>query len=33
VVIISEGENLKEEILAAKPDYVIQSYKELFRAM
>ncbi len=29
VVIISEGENLREEILAAKPDYIIQSYDEL----
>jgi HAD superfamily hydrolase (TIGR01509 family) len=33
VIIISEGENLKEEILAAKPYYVIQAYEELLRAM
>jgi len=31
VIIISDGENLKEEILAAKPDYVIQTYDELLR--
>ena len=33
VMVISEGENLKEEILAAKPDYVIQGYEELLRTM
>jgi phosphoglycolate phosphatase len=31
VIIISEGENLRDEILAAKPDYVIRSYDELLR--
>jgi HAD superfamily hydrolase (TIGR01509 family) len=29
VMIITDGENVKEDILAAKPDHVIQSYKEL----
>ncbi len=33
VIIITQGENLKEEILAAKPDYVIQGYNELIRAL
>jgi phosphoglycolate phosphatase len=31
VLIISEGENHRDEILAAKPDYVIRSYDELLR--
>jgi HAD superfamily hydrolase (TIGR01509 family) len=31
VIIISEGEDLKEEILAARPDHVIQGYGELLR--
>lgn len=29
VIIISDGENLRDEILAAKPDYVIRGYNEL----
>ena len=31
VIIISEGENLKEDILAAKPTHVIQGYDELLQ--
>jgi phosphoglycolate phosphatase len=31
VIIISEGENLREEILAAKPERIIQGYAELIR--
>lgn len=31
VMIITDGENAKEDILAAQPDYVIQSYEELLR--
>jgi phosphoglycolate phosphatase len=31
VIIISEGENLKEEIFKAQPDYVIQGYGELLQ--
>lgn len=31
VIIIAEGENLKEEILAAKPERVINGYAELIR--
>ncbi|MCX5813225.1 MAG: HAD-IA family hydrolase [Proteobacteria bacterium] len=33
VIIITEGENIKEDILAAKPDYVIKGYDELLRAV
>jgi phosphoglycolate phosphatase len=33
VIIITEGENIKEDILAAKPDYIIHSYEELARAL
>jgi phosphoglycolate phosphatase len=33
VIIITEGENIKEDILAAKPDYVIKGYEELLRAL
>jgi len=33
VIIITQGENLKEEILAAEPDHVIQGYEELLRAL
>ncbi len=33
VMIISDGENMREEILAAKPDHVIQGYKELLRVI
>jgi phosphoglycolate phosphatase len=33
VIIITEGENIKEDILAAKPDYVIKGYEELLRAV
>ncbi|MGD0232451.1 MAG: HAD family hydrolase [Syntrophorhabdales bacterium] len=33
VMIIAEGENLKEEILRAGPDHVIQGYEELLRIM
>ena len=29
VIIISDGENVREDILAARPDYVIQGYNEL----
>jgi phosphoglycolate phosphatase len=29
VIIISEGENLREELLAARPDYLIRGYDEL----
>jgi HAD superfamily hydrolase (TIGR01509 family) len=32
VMIITQGENLKEEILAARPDRVIQGYDELLHA-
>jgi phosphoglycolate phosphatase len=31
IMIITDGENVKEDILAAKPDQVIQSYDELLR--
>lgn len=31
VIIIAEGENLKDEILAAKPERIIQGYAELIR--
>lgn len=31
VIIIAEGENLKDEILAAKPERIIQGYAELLR--
>ena len=31
IMIITDGENVKEDILAAKPDQVIQSYAELLR--
>jgi len=33
VIIITDGENVKEDILAAKPDYVIKGYEELLRAL
>jgi phosphoglycolate phosphatase len=33
VIIITEGENIKEDILAAKPDYVIKGYEELLCAL
>lgn len=33
VIIITAGENTSDEILAAQPDYVIQSYAELLRAI
>jgi phosphoglycolate phosphatase len=33
VIIITDGENIKEDILAAKPDYVIKGYDELLRAL
>jgi phosphoglycolate phosphatase len=33
VIIITEGENIREDILAAKPDYVIKGYDELLRAL
>lgn len=33
VIIITEGENIKEDILTAKPDYIIQNYGELIRAL
>jgi phosphoglycolate phosphatase len=29
IMIITDGENVKADIMAAKPDYVIQSYEEL----
>lgn len=31
VIIIAEGENLKDELLAAKPERIIQGYDELIR--
>jgi HAD superfamily hydrolase (TIGR01509 family) len=33
VIIITDGENIKEDLLAAKPNYVIKSYEELLRAL
>lgn len=33
IMIITDGENVKEDILAAKPDQVIQSYDELLRVV
>jgi phosphoglycolate phosphatase len=33
IIIITDGENVKEDILAAKPDQVIQSYDELLRVV
>lgn len=33
VIIITEGENIKEDILAAKPDYVIKGYEELLQTL
>jgi len=33
VIIITDGENIKEDLLAAKPDYVIKGYEELLRAL
>jgi phosphoglycolate phosphatase len=33
VIIITEGENVKDDILAAKPDYIIKSYEELLRVL
>jgi phosphoglycolate phosphatase len=32
IMIITDGENLKEDILAAQPDHVIQGYEELLNA-
>jgi phosphoglycolate phosphatase len=32
VMIITDGENVKEDILAARPDHVIQSYEELLKS-
>ncbi len=33
VIIIAEGENQRSEILAAKPDHIVQGYEELLRDM
>jgi len=33
VVIISDGENLRDDILAAKPDYMVRGYDELSQYM
>ncbi|MBA4418347.1 MAG: hypothetical protein C0392_10630 [Syntrophus sp. (in: bacteria)] len=33
VIIIADGENIKDEILAAKPDHVIQGYEELLNSL
>ncbi len=33
VIIITDGENIKEDLLAAKPDHAIKSYEELLRAL
>lgn len=33
VMIITDGENVREDILAAKPDHVIQGYEELLRVV
>lgn len=33
VIIIAEGENRRSEILAAKPDHIVQDYEELLRDM
>ncbi|MCX5807107.1 MAG: HAD family hydrolase [Proteobacteria bacterium] len=33
VIIITEGENVKDDILTAKPDHVIKNYEELLRAL
>lgn len=33
VIIIAEGENVRSEIIAAKPDHIIQGYEELLRGM
>jgi 2-haloalkanoic acid dehalogenase type II len=33
IMIITDGENAREDILAAEPDYVIQSYDELLAVM
>ena len=32
IMIITDGENVKEDILAAQPDHVIQSYEELLKS-
>ena len=32
IMIITDGENAKEDILAAQPDHVIQSYEELLKS-
>jgi hypothetical protein len=31
-MIITDGENVREDILAARPDHVIQSYEELLKS-
>jgi phosphoglycolate phosphatase len=33
VIIIAEGENQRSEILAAKPDHIVQGYEELLHDM
>ena len=32
IMIITDGENAKEDILAAQPDYMVQSYEELLKS-
>ncbi len=33
VIIITEGENIKEDIISAKPDYIIKGYDELLSVL